>query len=82
MGQRGPFYRAYEAASGRVVDQEAVFYWEVMASVRWAVIALQQGQRHLSGQVPSLELALTPRMVPEMELEMLNLIEAPEEANA
>ena len=82
MGQRGPFDRAYETVSGRVVDQEAVFYWEVMANVRWALIALQQGGRHLSGQALSLELALTSRILPEMELEILNLTRAAEEANA
>jgi hypothetical protein len=42
--------------------------------VRWAVIALQQAQRHLSGEQPSLELALTGRMVPEMEFDLLNQI--------
>jgi len=44
-----------------------------MATLRWAVIALQQGQRHLSGEEPSLELALTARMLPELELDILNM---------
>ena len=51
-------------------------YWEIMATVRWAVIALQQGHRHTSGEETSLELALTGRMVPEMELDALMQIEA------
>jgi hypothetical protein len=37
-------------------------YWEVMAHLRWAVVALEQGHRHLSGQDHSLELALTARI--------------------
>jgi aminoglycoside phosphotransferase (APT) family kinase protein len=78
MGPREPFYRAYEAASGRRIDAAAILYWEVMAHLRWAVIALQQGERHLSGEVPSLELALTPRIVPELELEILALTERAE----
>ena len=53
-------------------------YWEVAAHVRWAVIALQQAARHLSGEERSLELALTGRLVPELELEILNLIDAAE----
>ena len=47
-----------------------------MAAVRWAVIALQQAERHLSGGQQSLELALTGRMVPEMEFDMLTLIDS------
>ena len=57
------------------VDTQAVAYWEVMAAVRWAILALQQGQRHLSGAQRSLELALTARMVPDMELDALQQIE-------
>ncbi|MNF12669.1 hypothetical protein D3C80_2142390 [compost metagenome] len=44
-----------------------------MAHLRWAVIALQQAERHLSGQQRSLELALTGRLVPELEYEILAL---------
>ncbi|HEX2519494.1 MAG TPA: hypothetical protein VHK04_08145, partial [Castellaniella sp.] len=42
--------------------------------VRWSVIALQQAQRNLSGEEPSLELALTGRMLPEMEFDLLEQI--------
>jgi aminoglycoside phosphotransferase (APT) family kinase protein len=68
---RGPFYRGYERVSGRSVDPEAVAYWEVVAHLRWAVIALQQGERHLTGGEPSLELALTGRRATELELAVL-----------
>ena len=71
IAARAPFYRGYEAASGRRIDPTAVHYWEVMAHVRWAVIALQQAARHLSGAQRSLELALTGRLLPELELEIL-----------
>jgi aminoglycoside phosphotransferase (APT) family kinase protein len=76
IAARAPFYRGYEAASGRRIDPAAVHYWEVAAHIRWAVIALQQAARHLSGQERSLELALTGRIVPELELDILNLIDA------
>ncbi|WP_162912945.1 phosphotransferase family protein [Rhodospirillaceae bacterium SYSU D60014] len=75
IAPRAPFYRGYEAASGRRIDPVAVHYWEVMAHVRWAVIALQQAERHIAGGEPSLELALTGRILPELELEILDLIE-------
>lgn len=71
MADRETFYRGYERVSGASIDREVVPYWEVMAAVRWAVIALQQAERHLSGAEESLELALTGRMVPEMELDAL-----------
>ena len=67
------FIPAYEAASGRKVPPEALRYWQVMAHVRWAIIALQQAQRHLSGVEPSLELALTGKIVAELEWEVLQL---------
>ena len=69
---RAPFYRGYERVSGRRIDPEAVAYWEVMAHLRWAVIALQQGERFNSGGEASLELALTGRLRPaELALEIL-----------
>ncbi len=76
IAPREPFYRGYGAVSGRTIDPAAVRYWEVLANLRWAVIALQQGRRHTSGCEPSLELALTGRRAGEMELELLLLIEA------
>ena len=73
IASREAFILAYEQASGRKVDRTRIDYYEVMAHARWAVIALQQGQRHVSGREPSLELALTAHVVPELELEMLRL---------
>ncbi len=71
IAPRDPFYRGYERESGRRVDPDAVAYWEVVAHLRWAVIALQQGERHLTGGEPSLELALTGRRAAELELAVL-----------
>lgn len=72
IAPRAPFYRGYEVASGRRIDPEAVAFWEVMAHLRWAVIALQQGARTLAGGEDSLELALTGRLYPpRLEEEIL-----------
>jgi aminoglycoside phosphotransferase (APT) family kinase protein len=71
LGPRGAFLDGYRDASGRAVDPAAVTYWEVMAHVRWAVIALQQAWRHVSGEEASIELALTAHVVPELEAEIL-----------
>ncbi|MEQ9557416.1 MAG: phosphotransferase family protein [Rhodospirillales bacterium] len=78
LGPRDAFLEGYEEASGRAVDPAAVTYWEVMAHVRWAVIALQQAWRHVSGEEPSLELALTAHVVPELEAEILAMTGAPQ----
>ena len=67
------FIPAYEAESGRKVRENDLRYWQVMAHIRWAIIALQQAQRHLSGVEPSLELALTGKIVAELEWDVLML---------
>ncbi|MCJ2133138.1 phosphotransferase family protein [Methylobacterium sp. J-026] len=71
IGSRAAFYRGYAEAGGRAIDPARVAYWEVMAHLRWAVIALEQGARHVSGREFSLELALTGRMVPDLERAIL-----------
>ncbi len=73
MADLDDFIPAYEAASGRKVPRDALRYWQVMAHIRWAIIALQQAQRHLSSVEPSLELALTGKIVAELEWEVLQL---------
>ncbi|MGY8993723.1 MAG: phosphotransferase family protein [Rhodospirillales bacterium] len=75
IGIREDFYAAYEAASGCRIDGGAVVYWEVMAHLRWAVIAAQQAARHIDGGQVSLELALIGHVVPELELEILCMTE-------
>jgi aminoglycoside phosphotransferase (APT) family kinase protein len=75
IADREPFYRGYESESGRSIDPSRVHFWEVLASVRWAVIALQQSDRHLRGGERSLDLALTGRRASECELEILMLLD-------
>ncbi len=71
IAPRADFYRGYEAESGRRIEAAVVAYWEVMAHLRWAVIALQQGARYWQHGEPSLEAALTGRIAPELILEAL-----------
>ena len=68
------FIEGYEQTSGKTLSVSRIRYWQIMAEVRWAVIAMQQAERHFSGQQLSLELALTERLVPEMEFNMLMAI--------
>jgi aminoglycoside phosphotransferase (APT) family kinase protein len=69
-----PFIRGYESVAGRRIDRAQLDYWQAMAHLRWAIIALQQAQRHAVGGERSLELALTGRIVHELEYELLQLI--------
>ncbi|UCF77334.1 MAG: phosphotransferase family protein [Betaproteobacteria bacterium] len=71
------FVPEYEQMSGRRITPGDLQYWQVMAHLRWAIIALQQLERHLSGTQRSLELALTGHIVGQIELEILNLTGAP-----
>ena len=75
IGQRHDFYRGYERISGKPIDTRWVGYWEVMAHLNWAIIALQQAERHISGEESSLNLALTGHIVAELEWEILQLTE-------
>lgn len=73
IGAREDFVRAYEAESGRPVDRRLLPYWEAMGTLRWAIIALQQAERHVSGGETNLELALTAHVVPDLELDILDM---------
>ena len=55
-----------------MIDRDTVaFLFTIFPNLRWAVIAREQGARHVSGREFSLELALTGRMVPELERAIL-----------
>ena len=73
IGSLNDFLKAYSEAGGVSVSVDELVFWQVLAHIRWGVIALQQAQRHLSGQERSLELALTGRLLPELEIEILHL---------
>ncbi|MGS0742783.1 phosphotransferase family protein [Glaciimonas sp. GG7] len=73
VGEIDDFLRGYATVSDITITRSDLTYWQVMAHLRWAIIALQQADRHLSGQQTSLELALTGRMLPELEYEILAL---------
>lgn len=72
LGPRAAFLEAYEEAAGRRVDRRAVRFFELLATIRWAVVALMQAERHTSGRERSLELALTAHLVPRLEADILD----------
>ncbi|MCM0021364.1 MAG: phosphotransferase family protein, partial [Tagaea sp.] len=70
VGARADFLAGY----GSAVDADALRYWEIMAHARWAVIALQQGERFVDRGEMSLDLALTGRRIAELEFELLSML--------
>ena len=76
IGPRAALYEGYAEIAGHAPDHARVLWWELAAHLRWATIALDQAERHLSGAEPSLELALTGHLVPELEWQVLAMAEA------
>lgn len=75
IGPRDALYAGYVASGGAAPDPARVAWWEVAAHLRWATIALDQAERHLSGADPSLELALTGHLVAPLEWDILAAVE-------
>jgi aminoglycoside phosphotransferase (APT) family kinase protein len=73
IAPRAIFYRAYEETAGRRIEPARIHFWEVMAALRWLVIALKQRDRFSKQGERSLDLALTGRRVGECEHELLAL---------
>ncbi|WP_374653034.1 phosphotransferase family protein [Dongia sp.] len=71
IGRREAFYEGYVAGGGDTVDDGKVRFWEQMAALRWAIMSLEQAERHLSGRERSIELALTGLVSLEMEYDLL-----------
>ncbi len=76
IGERAELFAAYERAGGQSVDPARVHWWEVLGNLKWAIMCLMQARTHLDGFVRSVELAAIGRRTAEVELELLELIDA------
>jgi aminoglycoside phosphotransferase (APT) family kinase protein len=65
---------AYEEASGRTVDLEALRWWETLGTLKWGIMCIMQAAAHLSGAARSVELAAIGRRVCEVEHDLLLLL--------
>lgn len=75
IAARPAFYEAYETATQSRIDHESVYFWEVLAHIRWSVIARQQGRRFFDGGESDLDLGLTGRVRPaELQKTLLEMI--------
>jgi aminoglycoside phosphotransferase (APT) family kinase protein len=75
LGSVEHFLVAYEAAAGVALDRDVFRWWLTVATLRWGVICRFQAERHLSGQMRSVELAAIGRRVAETEWDVLDLME-------
>jgi aminoglycoside phosphotransferase (APT) family kinase protein len=66
---------SYERAGGDPVDRDCLRWWEVLGNLKWGIMCMLQARSHLSGRVRSVELAAIGRRVPEVEWDLLALLE-------
>ena len=76
LGSKASFFAGYADVTGRQPDPQRVRYWEIVAALRWALIALDQGERCLAGGERRIELALTGLRAIECEYDLLLEIDA------
>jgi aminoglycoside phosphotransferase (APT) family kinase protein len=74
FGTREDLFAAYEEASGRPLDPDAVHWWEVLGTLKWGIICIIQAASHLTGATRSVELAAIGRRVCENEHDLLELL--------
>ncbi|MDX6742747.1 phosphotransferase family protein [Actinocorallia sp. A-T 12471] len=74
FGDRAALVDAYVRAGGALVDPADLRFWEVFATLRWAVTCLAQVAVHLRGDVRSVELAAIGRRLGEAEYDLVLLL--------
>ena len=74
IGTLDDLVRAYEQASGRTLDRDALRWWRAVETLRWGIICMLQAHTHLSGASRSVELATIGRRVCETEYDLLRLL--------
>ncbi|HVI88598.1 MAG TPA: phosphotransferase family protein [Dongiaceae bacterium] len=71
LGSKAAFFAGYAEIAGRQPDPQRVRFWEIVAALRWALIALDQGERCFAGGERRIELALTALRAIECEYDLL-----------
>lgn len=74
IGQRQELLAAYAANGGQVPDAEELRWWEIFATLRWAIINMMQIDGHMSGERRSLPFACCGRNIAMVEYDMLMAI--------
>lgn len=74
FGSREDLFAAYEAASGRPVDEVRVMFWETLGTLRWGIMCCGMMQRFRAGPDHSMERAMIGRRASETEIDLLRLL--------
>lgn len=67
----------YAEVAGHRPDPDAVRWWQIYGTARWAVGCRAMAERHLSGETRSVELAAVGRRVCEQEHDLLTALGIP-----
>ncbi len=74
VGQYDELIAGYESVSAHRVDRDALWWWEMLGTVKWGVMCRTQFERHRSGEHRSVELPAIGRRVAEQEYDLLGKI--------
>ena len=74
IGDVEPYVARYAELTDREIPFAELDAWEVLGNCKWAIGALRQARRHLSGEDRNVELAILGRLAAEMEYEILDLV--------
>ncbi|KQW23450.1 tyrosine protein kinase [Afipia sp. Root123D2] len=74
FGRREEMFAAYEAVSGRRVDEGRVLFWETLGTLRWGLMCCGMMQRFRAGPDHSMERAMIGRRASETEIDLLRLL--------
>ena len=76
IGTREALLEAYEKGGGGDVSLDHLLFWEALGSFKVALVFIRQAHVHLSGAMPSLELASLGRRTAEAEEALVEIMEA------
>jgi aminoglycoside phosphotransferase (APT) family kinase protein len=74
FGDLADVLAGYAAAGGVAPAISRVRYWQMLGSLKWAVMCLMMFETHASGADPSMERAVIGRRVSECEVDLLALM--------
>jgi aminoglycoside phosphotransferase (APT) family kinase protein len=72
FGNHDELIAAYAAAGGIPVKAGVLRWWDVLSTLKWAVMCIEQSELYLTGKEQSLELLALGRRVSESEWDLLN----------
>jgi aminoglycoside phosphotransferase (APT) family kinase protein len=74
MGRVADLLDAYASGGGERLEPGDLVWWQVLATLRWGAICLEQARVHLAGEYRSVELAAIGRRAAEMEYELMRML--------